>query len=45
MKKITKTEIIDCIISEMDFLENEQLLRLYKEVYGDFNEELVVWEE
>ena len=45
METITKTEIIDCIISEMDFLGNEQLLRLYKEVYGDINEEQVNWEE
>jgi len=45
MEKVTKTEIIECIISEIDFLENEQLLRLYKEVYGDINEEQVDWDE
>ena len=45
METITKTDIIECIISEIDFLENEQLLRLYKEVYGDINEEQVNWEE
>jgi len=44
-KELTKTELIECIISEMDFLENEQLLRLYREVYGDINEEQVDWEE
>ena len=45
METITKTEIIDSIISEIDFLENEQLIRLYKEVYGDINEDQVDWEE
>tara|TARA_Y100000817_G_C16596826_1_gene428939 strand:+ start:407 stop:544 length:138 start_codon:yes stop_codon:yes gene_type:complete len=45
MEKITKTEIIECIISEIDFLENEQLIRLYKEVYGDITEDQVDWEE
>ena len=45
METITKTDIIQCITSEIDFLENEQLLRLYKEVYGDINEEQVDWEE
>ena len=44
-KELTKTELIETIISEIDFLENEQLLRLYKEVYGDINEEQVDWEE
>ena len=43
--EITKTELIETIISEIDFLENEQLVRLYKEVYGDINEEQVDWEE
>ena len=43
--EITKTELIATIISEIDFLENEQLVRLYKEVYGDINEEQVEWEE
>lgn len=43
--EITKTELIEAIISEIDFLENEQLVRLYKEVYGDINEEQVDWEE
>ena len=45
METITKTELIATIISEIDFLETEQLLRLYKEVYGDINEEQVDWEE
>jgi len=45
METITKTELIATIISEIDFLENEQLVRLYKEVYGDINEEQVDWEE
>ena len=45
METITKTELIETIISEIDFLENEQLVRLYKEVYGDINEEQVDWEE
>jgi len=44
-KELTKTELIEAIISEIDFLENEQLLRLYKEVYGDISEEQVDWEE
>lgn len=45
METITKTEIIDTIISEIDFLENEQLVRLYREVYGDIDEDQVDWEE
>tara|TARA_Y100000592_G_C5443358_1_gene304628 strand:+ start:420 stop:557 length:138 start_codon:yes stop_codon:yes gene_type:complete len=45
METITKTEIVECIISEIDFLDNYQLLRLYREVYGDINEEQVDWEE
>ncbi len=45
METITKTEIIECIISEIDFLEDEQLLRLYREVYGDINENNIDWEE
>tara|TARA_Y100001938_G_scaffold140991_1_gene210071 strand:+ start:813 stop:950 length:138 start_codon:yes stop_codon:yes gene_type:complete len=45
METITKTEIIETIISEIDFLENEQLVRLYREVYGDINEDQVDWEE
>ena len=44
-KELTKTELIECIISEMDFLENEQLLRLYREVYGDIHEDQVDWED
>ena len=44
MEKITKTEIVECIISEIDFLENEQLIRLYKEVYGDITEDQADWE-
>ncbi len=43
--EITKTELIQTIISELDFLENEQLLRLYKEVYGDIHDEQVDWDE
>ena len=45
METITKTEIIQCIISEIDFLDDYQLLRLYREVYGDINEEQVDWDE
>ena len=45
METITKTDIIQCIISEIDFLENEHLIRLYKEEYGYINEEQVDWEE
>ena len=41
----TKTELIECIIQEIDFLENEQLLRLYREVYGDIDEEGIDWDE
>lgn len=43
--EITKTELIQTIISELDFLENEQLLRLYREVYGDIHGEQVEWDE
>ena len=43
--EITKTELIQTIISELDFLENEQLLRLYREVYGDIHDEQVEWDE
>ena len=43
--RITKTEVIEAIISEIDFLENEQLLRLYREVYGDIHDEQVEWDE
>jgi len=43
--EITKTELIATIISEIDFLENEQLLRLYREVYGDIHEDQVDWED
>ena len=43
--EITKTELIQTIISEIDFLENEQLLRLYREVYGDIHDEQVDWDE
>ena len=42
--EITKTELVEGIIAELDFLENEQLIRLYREVYGDINEEQVDWE-
>ena len=42
--EITKTELVQGIIAELDFLENEQLIRLYREVYGDINEEQVDWE-
>lgn len=44
-KELTKTELIETIISEIDFLEDEQLLRLYREVYGDIHEDQVDWDE
>lgn len=44
-KEITKTELIQTILSEIDFLEDEQLLRLYREVYGDIHEDQVDWDE
>ena len=44
-KELTKTELIQTIISEIDFLEDEQLLRLYREVYGDIHEDQVDWDE
>jgi hypothetical protein len=42
---LTKTELIECIIQEIDFLENDQLARLYKEIVGDFQEQAIDWEE
>lgn len=44
-KELTKTELIQTILSEIDFLEDEQLLRLYREVYGDIHEDQVDWDE
>ena len=44
-KELTKNELIQTIISEIDFLEDEQLLRLYREVYGDIHEDQVDWDE
>ena len=44
-KELTKTELIQTILSEIDFLEDEQLLRLYREIYGDIHEDQVDWDE